>query len=268
MVRRYSIFLVTFLVAAVSLALFFLALVQGWFGPFANKGSIFCERMHSGLIKQPANTWSNLGFVAAGLAMAWLLSSGRYRSGANLLTRNSWVATAFCVLAVLLGPGSMAMHASATKAGAFFDVLSMYLIAAFLVAFAAVRLFRFRTAYLALIFAVVLALQLWVSQQHGRAGNVSIGNAAFGLCVVTTIAFEVLIVALHRVRAKVAWGAASVAAVTTAFVIWNLSLTGKPLCVPDSWLQGHAAWHLLDALAVYCLFRYYVSQGCVSARQQ
>ena len=43
-----------------------------------------------------------------------------------------------------------------------------------------------------------------------------------------------------------------------AFVIWNLAQ--GPWCDPTSWLQGHAAWHLLCALAAYLLFRLYASE--------
>ncbi len=43
-----------------------------------------------------------------------------------------------------------------------------------------------------------------------------------------------------------------------AFVIWNLAQ--GPWCDPTSWLQGHAAWHLLCAVAAYLLFRLYASE--------
>ena len=43
-----------------------------------------------------------------------------------------------------------------------------------------------------------------------------------------------------------------------AFAIWNLSQHGW--CDPHSLVQGHAAWHLLDALAAYLLFRLYASE--------
>ena len=44
-----------------------------------------------------------------------------------------------------------------------------------------------------------------------------------------------------------------------AFVIWNLAQ--GPWCDPTSWLQGHAAWHLLCAVAAYLLFRLYCSRA-------
>ncbi len=217
--------------------------------------------MRPGLVKQPSNTWSNLGFVAAGLMIAWALSSGRFRHYRNPLTESAWAGICFSSLVVLLGPGSMAMHASGTHAGAFFDGLSMYLIAAFLVAYSSFRLFRLRSVFLLLIFVATLAINLWASRHRSLSfvpGNP--GNTSFAFCILLTIAFEVLNALLSKKRRSFIWGYASVGVVGLAFFIWNMSLTGRPWCVPDSLLQGHAAWHLLDALSLYCLFRYYVME--------
>jgi hypothetical protein len=217
--------------------------------------------MRPGLIKQPANTWSNLGFVMAGIAIAAALSSPSYRRRSNLLTRSELAATLFSCVVVLLGPGSMAMHASGTRMGALFDNVSMYLVAGFLVAYSSVRLFRLRSPWLLPLFAGVFAMQL-VSSRYRVLPFIprSSGNTAFALCLTTTIVFE----AIHAVKVRTVrshgWGYASVASVAVAFTIWNLSLTGRPCCVRDSLLQGHALWHLLCALSVYCLFRYLVSE--------
>ena len=54
---------------------------------------------------------------------------------------------------------------------------------------------------------------------------------------------------------------AAVATLVTAFGIWNLAQNGTTFCHPESLLQGHAAWHLLDAVAAYLLFRHYAAEG-------
>ena len=244
------------------LNLCFMALVYGWLGPFANAGGGFCERMRPGLIKQPANTWSNLGFVIAGLSMAWSMAMGRFQQNRNALTQSSVIATTFSCLAVLLGPGSIAMHASGTKLGSFIDVLSMYLVASFLVAYSSRRVFNLKTIYFVLIFCIVLAFCIWAHGQHGyRFYVLSLGNFAFALCLVLTTLLELFVVFVKRQPLARVWGYASVGSILLAFFIWNMSRTGCPWCVPDSLLQGHAAWHLLDALSIYCLFRYYVSEN-------
>ena len=49
------------------------------------------------------------------------------------------LAPAYACLVVLLGPGSMAMHATGSELGGNLDMLSMYLVAAFAAAYAAMR---------------------------------------------------------------------------------------------------------------------------------
>ena len=44
-----------------------------------------------------------------------------------------------------------------------------------------------------------------------------------------------------------------------AFLVWVLDIT-KVVCSPESALQGHALWHVLGALAGWCLYRYYESE--------
>jgi hypothetical protein len=42
-----------------------------------------------------------------------------------------------------------------------------------------------------------------------------------------------------------------------AYGLWMLDIRGT-LCDPGNhWMSGHAAWHLLDAVAMYFLFEYY-----------
>ena len=57
-------------------------------------------------------------------------------------------------------------------------------------------------------------------------------------------------------------GVVSLVAMLVAFGIWLLSNAGW--CDPASLLQGHAAWHLLCALAAYWLFRLYASERSVN----
>ena len=96
--------------AAVSLVLLALAVRFGWLGADVDRGADFCEAA-AGRVRQPVNTLSNLGFVVAGLAIA----------------RDAWrlpvVGTAYACLVVLLGPASMAMHATESSLGGHLDML-------------------------------------------------------------------------------------------------------------------------------------------------
>src|SRR3954447_23547077 len=119
--------------AALSTGLLVLAVGQGWLGPDVGRGANFCEAARDGWVKQPANSFSNLGFVLAGLAIAW--HAGRTTPDMRL----NGLATPYACLVVFLGPASAAMHATQSELGGELDLLSMYLVAAFAAAYALVR---------------------------------------------------------------------------------------------------------------------------------
>ena len=58
-------------------------------------------------------------------------------------------------------------------------------------------------------------------------------------------------------RRFVPWLVAGLVSFGIATIIWALSATGRPLCDPNSLLQGHAVWHLLAmAVTPFCIFWY------------
>ena len=87
------------------------------------------------------------------------------------------------------------------------------------------------------------------------------GSLVFGLLLVTGTIFEFLNTFVRRMNHRFLWGLLSAAAIVAAFVVWNLSLTGCVCCNPDSVIQGHGLWHLLCAVSLCFLFRYYVSEN-------
>jgi hypothetical protein len=241
-------------VAAVSLALMFLAARDGWLGPDVGRGDGFCEAARAGWLKQPANALSNIGFVAAGLAVGWRARLPRGRLAGTGL------ATSYAVVVVLLGPGSMAMHATQTELGGRLDQLSMYLVAAFAAAYAWVRTVDRGTGFFLGSFVGLVVLCEAVEQLGSGIPVVdNAGNAVFGLVLVTAIVLEVRLRRSAPSPLDVRWIRGAVGAMVLAFAIWNLAKDGTPLCHPGSLLQGHAAWHLLCAVAAWCLYRYWAS---------
>lgn len=259
---KSRIFLTTLIFTIAAMALFFIALINGWFGEarWGSGAGEFCERFRPGLIKQPANTWSNLGFITAGLVMAWQLSRGVFDANRNNFTSGIFYATFFSCLAVSLGPGSMAMHASGGNLGGFFDMLSMYLVASFTLSYALERFFTWKPWQFFVSFTIVLISCLWADRQHYHILFGFFGDFIFFLYISVTIIFEALNTYVRKLSHNVKWGFASLGAILLAFGIWGLSTTDGIWCNPDSLIQGHAIWHLLDAVSVYCLFRFYVSE--------
>lgn len=245
---------VTGTVAIVSVGLLAVALTQGWLGPDVGRGANFCEAARDGLVRQPANTFSNAGFVVAGLLVA---------RHAGLLpvdaVMSRTVATFFACVVVLLGPGSAAMHASQSEWGGHLDMLSMYLVAGFAASWAWVRWARAGTAvFVAAYVACVAACEL-VGLWTGYVPVVHFaGNVAFGVLLVTAVVLETIIWRRGGTVIVFRHGVVALGAMLVAFTIWLLSNAGW--CDPHSLLQGHAAWHLLCAVSAYWLFRMYASE--------
>ncbi len=231
-----------------------LAVWRGWLGPDVGRGADFCEAA-TGLVRQPANTFSNVGFVVAGLLIAWHASQGWPAS--RTMTRG--LATIMACIVVLLGPASAAMHATQTALGGHLDMLSMYFVASFAASYAATRWWERGRGFFAGAFAAGVLLCVSIGALPGAVPMVrTSGNAVFGALVLSALALELLIIRRGRTQSTRGYAYASFGCLTVAFVIWNISNVSG--CDPTSLLQGHAAWHLLDAVAAYFLYRYYASE--------
>jgi hypothetical protein len=240
----------------VSCGLLAVAVSRGWLGPDVGRGAGFCERA-PGLIRQPANTFSNAGFVVAGLLIAW--HAGARRADAAGLRMHRGLATAVACIVVLLGPGSAAMHATQSALGGQLDVLSMYLVASFAAAYAATRWWRGGGALLLAAFLGGVTFCELVSAWHVRVPVVNTaGNAAFTLLLVVAATLEALIMRRGETRARRGYAYGSLAAYVTGSAVWNASKSW--LCAPHSLIQGHAIWHVCCAVAAYLLYRYYASE--------
>jgi hypothetical protein len=251
---------VTGAVAVVTVGLLLAAARWGWLGPDVGRGDGFCEAARDSWIRQPANTASNLGFVLAGLAVAWY--AGRRGAVGGAMARLPWLATAYAVVVVLLGPASAAMHATQSALGGRLDMLSMYLIAGFALAYAVTRLVGGGAWVFAGWYAAVLVASELAENLGGHVPVVHhAGNLAFAVTIVAAVGVEVALWRRGETPQETAFGVAAVATLVTAFGIWNLAQNGTTFCHPESLLQGHAAWHLLDAVAAYLLFRHYAAEG-------
>jgi Ceramidase len=249
---------VTAAVAVASVGLLALAIGQGWLGPDVGRGDMFCEAARDGFLVQPANSLSNLGFVVAGLLVAW--RAGRADQLGDVLPRLPGLATAYAVITVLLGPASAAMHATQSALGGHLDLLSMYLIASFAAAYGLVRLLRRGVTFFFQVFLLLVAACELVGTLPAEVPVVHVtGNLAFGILLISAVVMEILLWRrADGTRTDLRFGAASLGAMLVAFVIWNLAQ--GPWCDPHSLIQGHAAWHLLDAVAAYLLFLLYASE--------
>jgi len=255
---------VVVVVTVLAMAALFAVGMGGWPGApnvCIARDTCFCESFRPGLVRQPANTWSNLGFVVAGLGMGllrWRERAGGVPPGhRNPMTTRAFEPGMYALLAALLGPGSMALHASMTHWGGRVDVAAMYVWAAFPIAYGITRALELPRAQFALLYVVLagaLVAALWAPP--------GTTEPVFALLLAGVMGAQIFAQRRRRdLEWQPRWLVAAGVSFAVAFALWIPSRrsTGA-LCNPDSWLQGHAAWHLLCAVAVAAIWAYFRSE--------
>ncbi|MFN8597282.1 MAG: ceramidase domain-containing protein [Anaerolineae bacterium] len=202
----------------------------------------FCEAISAGSIRQPINTWSNLAFVIVGVIVA----------ADRVLRRSDRLIFAWACVAI--GLGSMFYHASLSFVGQWFDVMSMYLLGTFMVLYAARRLKSTRNWNFAAYYAVInvalgVLLIVWPDARR----------YLFGVLISVALVLETILQRRHQTTAKPPWLIAALTAYVIAQVIWTLDLN-HIVCDPNSFIQGHAVWHVLTAISAGLVYGYYRSE--------
>ncbi|WP_373489928.1 ceramidase domain-containing protein [Parasphingorhabdus sp.] len=242
----------TVLIAAITLALLHL-LGPEWsrFAPATcSETRCFCEMPRSGaVLLQPANSLSSFGYVFAGLLIVLMSRSRDWRSAFPPLA-----AMILGTAAIIVGIGSVLLHATLTLWGQFFDVLGMYLVSGFFLIRALAKWWnipdRRALVHYALLCAVLVAILYGLPEVRRWLFAVILGIA---------ILLELVFARPLRLQVRTGYYIAGLIANIVAFTIWNLDQRGQ-LCSPDSLLQGHAVWHLLGAVALWFAFLYYRSE--------
>jgi len=202
----------------------------------------WCESQLCSWVVEPANTWSNLAYVIAGLALWWL---GTRRREPTLRL--------FGVAEIVVGVCSFVYHMSFTGLLQVFDFFGMYVFTNLLIGLNLVRLGRLsRRRFWPVYGASVLGL---------TALTVALRFTPFPIQGIVFVAI-VGIVATEWMQAP---GPgldrrlflASLAILTVAAGFSAADVTGA-FCDPDDhFVQGHAIWHVLGAISlVFAAFFY------------
>lgn len=200
----------------------------------------FCEEQLCAWITQPANSWSNIGFFIVGILIHRLAS----REGQSHLKMIG-------ISSVLVGIGSGMFHISGTFFFEVFDLLGMFMIGALLFCLNLQRLGAYSNRLVTMIYVAIcsgsLALMfIW------RASGIATFSTLITLACLTE-----LLLHLRRDEISYKYLMYTCGLFTLSVVIWGLDLS-KTLCIPNNHiLTGHAVWHLLNALAIYFIYRFY-----------
>lgn len=205
----------------------------------------FCEGLREGLIRQPANTWSSFAFVLAGLWMALRIR----RQGAERTALNASSARLLTASLFVVGLGSAFYHASLTFVGQVLDVSGMYLIATFILFHRLGPRWRISPMGMVLGFTFVNAALM-----AAQVTTPSLRRVVFAVLLAGALAVE-----WRSSRQGRRWLATGATLMALAFLIWVVDRQ-RIACAPQSFVQGHAIWHILGALAAASLFRSYEAE--------
>jgi hypothetical protein len=254
--RLFFAFALTALAAAITIVLLNLIGPDWSIYPAATctETRCFCEMPRTGaLLLQPANSISSFGFAFVGFLMILLARSRDWISAFPPLS-----ASVLGVAAIIVGIGSVLLHATLTLWGQFFDVLGMYLVSGFFLVSALAKWRRIpdRRAmiYYGLLCAALVAILYALPE---------VRRWLFAVVLLAVIILELVFARPLRPQVRTGYYVAGLVANIVAFTIWNLDQRGQ-LCAPESLLQGHAVWHLLGAVALWFAFLYYRSERSVN----
>jgi hypothetical protein len=198
-------------------------------------------------VVNPADTWSNVAFIALGLLM--VVAARAERSDTLGL---------FGPASILVGLFSLLYHASYTYFFQFFDFVGMFVFC----------------------FAVITANALrlgWIGaarKVHFYVVSVVTFSLLVPIVSETSVPIQILVALLIAVilgqEAAAAWRRRPsdpptrrvfffvALALMTGAGVASLADVTRTWCQPTNhWIQGHALWHVLSAAALYSLFRFY-----------
>lgn len=232
----------------------------------------FCElNRFDQLIVQPSNTWSNLGFIIVGLIILSIAKNDHVyfeRSRVNnLLARYPGFTFLTGFTTLYMGLGSFFYHGTLTYAFQKMDQTGMYFVVISAIAYNIYKLaprIRFRgVIYSSHKFIIWCALFVMFSF-YTVLWKLPV-NITFPTVVI--LFFVTNFIVLKNVEHSVPVASFIKAAAITLLVsssIWVLDITDK-LCSPTSVFQGHALWHLLNAVSIFLMYLYFRSEDYIPA---
>jgi hypothetical protein len=222
----------------------------------------FCETPRfNNFVRQPANTFSNLGFLFLGAYMIFVgFWDKKRKHPRNTLEADPVWSFAYGIACIFLFFGSSLFHASLTDPMEYLDLAGVYLFAFFPVFFnwrwiIAVHRGRKRLARTRLV------LVFWFFFSVGLAALMHL------LPVHIIILMAVLSVAGSLIylewrfprRTKRIWLVLSMSCIFGAMAFFVMD-ESRMFCDPYHWFQPHAAWHLMATATGLFYFRYLRSE--------
>ncbi len=226
----------------------------------------FCEaNQMDSFIRQPSNTWSNLAFLLVGLFTLTLgiqdLKYSKRKESDNFLVRYPIFSIMFGLSAIYLFIGSFFYHASLTSFFQKMDQAGMYSLVVMVITFNIYKIFpliringKWKSSHAVWVAFAAGANYLILTTMVKF--NINILFPALVIIAFLTSVYYLLFVSREHYFTKYLW-AAFIILILSA-VIWILDRTNT-ICSPTSIFQGHALWHILNAISILFVYMYYRS---------
>lgn len=200
----------------------------------------FCEQRLCSWVAEPANTWSNIGYITAG-AVIMRANAGTDRPALSL-----------CGLtAILVGLGSAFFHATGTRVGEIVDLSAMYLISGLFISFNVRRLWGWSDRQLALSYFAICGASIWALVALRTSGI-----RLFAAHLAVAAALEFMAFRKSGANTRYRFLGYMSGAFALSFLVWLLDVK-KIVCWPDNHvLGGHAIWHLTNSTCLWSFFRF------------
>jgi len=211
-------------------------------------------------VRQPHNTWSNLGFILSGLGILLWVAFDREKDAspnhANPMTAGGLFPVLYGAIALLMGWASFFFHGSMTQYGGYIDSVSLYAFTSYLIAYNVMRIWRWEPGWFHALFWGLLVVVSGVNLGLVLEDVETWPTVLVGILGIGALLFEIWSWAAKSLKRNYIGIVFFLVSLVTAGTVWALSATGRPLCEPDGDWQGHAIWHGLTATCTFLFFLY------------
>ena len=228
----------------------------------------YAEAIHmADVFRTQANTWSNLAYVLVGLYAVGLgMYDWTHRSSrdSNYVVSTPAMSILFGIACCYLGLGSGLFHASLARWGQQLDVGAMY---APLLVCIAINIGRYLSMIPGLggigrvpswpLLATLVIISCYLLFRYKWSMSSSQVLPAHILIVIVFAIIDSI--PPRRNLLGVRWLVVAGLSLVLAILCRQLDIAGR-FSTAESWLQGHALWHVLTANSLGCMYGYYRSE--------
>lgn len=205
----------------------------------------WCEEILCQWITNPANTWSNLGYlISSGLVIYF-----------SFKRNENWKLKIFGPIIFIMGIMSMIYHLSNFYLSQVLDFVGMFLFTGWVIGINLIRIQKLQSKkflLFILIKTILLTLVVHFMYQIGLKFQILIIGATIGIIWTEYLAQK-------KNKTSLIWFFTSLFLLFIAIIFSFVDLN-RIWCDPTShgWFsQGHALWHWFSGLAMYCIYLHY-----------